>query len=70
MRKYTTLMQAYGVGAGIDFNFGGEIASTLDAHRIIQHFQASKGEGVAERIVGCEFRCESASFSVCSYGEI
>lgn len=29
MKKYTTLMSAYGVGVGIDFKFGGMIASTL-----------------------------------------
>lgn len=55
MRKYETLMRAYGVGEGIDFKFGGTIAGTLEAHRVIQYWQDKKGEGVADGIVNC--RC-------------
>ena len=51
MKKYTTLMSAYGVGAGIDFKFHGTVANTLDAHRMIQHYQEEKGPEVADRIV-------------------
>lgn len=53
MKKYTTLMSAYGVGVGVDFNFHGTIANTFDAHRLIQHFQDSKGADTADRIVNC-----------------
>ncbi|KAK0659668.1 hypothetical protein DIS24_g3874 [Lasiodiplodia hormozganensis] len=51
MKMYTTLMSAYGVDAGINFKFGGTVANTLNAHRIIQHFQEKKGPEVADKIV-------------------
>ena len=54
MKKYTTYMSALGIGSGVDFKFGGIIASTLNAHRVIQHFQEEKGEEVADKIVSCE----------------
>jgi len=51
MKMYTTLMSAYGVSAGIDYKFGGKVANTLDAHRVIQHFQEEKGPECADKIV-------------------
>lgn len=48
---YVTLMTAYGKDAGIGFKFGGKVANTLPAHRIVQHFQESKGEETANKIV-------------------
>jgi len=39
MEKYTKVMSEYGKTEGIDFKFHGKIANTLDAHRVIQHFQ-------------------------------
>ena len=51
MKKYTTLMSAYGVGVGIDFKFGGIIANTIDAHRLIQYYQEEAGPEVADQIV-------------------
>ncbi|OJD34214.1 thioredoxin-like protein [Diplodia corticola] len=51
MRMYTTIMSAYGRDAGIDFKFGGTVANTLDAHRVIQHFQEKSGPEVADKIV-------------------
>ncbi len=51
MKKYTTLMSAYGIGAGIDFKFHGTVANTLSAHRLIQHFQEEMGPETANRIV-------------------
>ncbi len=51
MQKYTTLMSAYGIGAGIDFKFHGTVANTLSAHRLIQHFQEEMGPETADRIV-------------------
>ena len=50
---YTTLMSAYGVGVGINFKFGGLVANTLDAHRVIQHYQEELGPEVADKIVSC-----------------
>ena len=52
---YTTIMSAHGTGVGIDFNFHGTIANTLDAHRLIQHYQEEKGPETADRIVNCKF---------------
>lgn len=54
MKKYTTVMQALGVGCGIDFKFGGTIASTLDAHRVVQWAQEKYGAETAEKVVMCE----------------
>ncbi|KAF2725771.1 thioredoxin-like protein [Polychaeton citri CBS 116435] len=51
MRMYTTLMSAYGVGEGINYKFGGTVANTLQAHRVIQHFQGAKGAKAADAIV-------------------
>ena len=54
MKMYTTLMSAYGVGVGINFKFGGIVANTFDAHRVIQHYQEELGPEVADKIVNCE----------------
>lgn len=51
---YTTLMSAYGASAGIDYRFDGTVANTLNAHRLIQHYQEEKGPEVADRIVNCK----------------
>lgn len=51
MQMYTTLMTAYGVSAGIDFKFGGTVANTLDAHRLIQHYQEEKGPDTADMLI-------------------
>ncbi|KAI9813464.1 MAG: hypothetical protein M1827_004140 [Pycnora praestabilis] len=51
MKMYTTLMTSYGQTAGIEFQFGGTVANTLDAHRIIQHFQEERGQECAGKIV-------------------
>ena len=51
MKMYTTLMSAYGVSAGIDYKFGGTVANTMDAHRVIQHFQEEKGLDTADRLI-------------------
>ncbi|KAI9861030.1 MAG: hypothetical protein M1830_006207 [Pleopsidium flavum] len=44
-------MTAYGKSAGIEYKFGGLVANTLDAHRVIQRFQEERGEECADRIV-------------------
>ena len=53
MKKYTLLMSAYGVGSGIDFKFHGQVANTMDAHRMIQHYQEEMGPETADKIVNC-----------------
>lgn len=56
MKMYTTLMSAYGVGEGIEYKFGGTIANTMQAHRVIQHFQEEKGSETADKIVTSLYR--------------
>ena len=56
MKKYTTLMSAYGVGVGIDFKFHGMVANTLSAHRLIQHFQEEMGSETADKIVNSLYK--------------
>lgn len=51
MKMYITLMTAYGVSAGINYKFGGTVANTLNAHRVIQHFQEAKGPETADKLV-------------------
>jgi predicted DsbA family dithiol-disulfide isomerase len=56
MKTYMTLMTAYGVSAGINYKFGGTVANTMDAHRVIQHFQEEKGAEVANKLVNSLYR--------------
>ena len=56
MKMYTTLMTAYGVSAGIDYKFGGTVANTFQAHRVIQYFQETKGPEVADKLVSSLYR--------------
>jgi predicted DsbA family dithiol-disulfide isomerase len=56
MKMYTTLMAAYGVSAGINYKFGGTVANTLQAHRVIQHYQEKHGAEVANKIVDSLYR--------------
>ena len=56
MKMYTTLMTAYGVSAGINYKFGGTVANTLNAHRVIQHFQEEKGAETVNKIVDSLYR--------------
>ncbi|KAL8771374.1 MAG: hypothetical protein Q9194_004915 [Teloschistes cf. exilis] len=51
MEKFVTLMSTYGKGAGIDFDFHGAVANTLNAHRFISHYQEELGPKVADEIV-------------------
>lgn len=59
MKMYITLMSAYGTSAGIDFKFGGQVANTLDAHRLVQYFQEEKGSKTADRLIACTSVCVS-----------
>ncbi len=54
MKMYTTLMTAYGVTAGINYKFGGTVANTMHAHRVVQHYQEEKGSETANKIINCE----------------
>ena len=56
MKMYTTLMSAYGVKEGIDFRFGGLVANTLDAHRLIQHYQEKAGPECTDKIVNALYQ--------------
>jgi predicted DsbA family dithiol-disulfide isomerase len=56
MKMYTTLMSAYGASAGIDYKFGGTVANTLQAHRVIQYFQEEKGPEVANKLVDALYK--------------
>ena len=51
MKKYTTLMSAYGISVGVNFNFEGTVANTLNAHRLIQHYQEEMGLETADKLV-------------------
>ncbi|KAL8844980.1 MAG: hypothetical protein Q9176_000652 [Flavoplaca citrina] len=51
MDKYVTLMTTYGNAAGIEFDFHGQVANTLDAHRLIQHLQEDRGPNTADKLV-------------------
>ena len=54
MQKYVTLMSTYGKDAGIDFNFHGTIANTIDAHRLIQHCQETMSPEAVNKVVDCK----------------
>ena len=54
MKKYTTLMSAYGADLGINFKFHGKVANTLQAHRLVQQFQQEFGPEVADKFINCE----------------
>jgi len=51
MKMYTTAMSAYGTPLGINFRFDGLVANTLQAHRVVQHYQEEKGADIADKIV-------------------
>ena len=54
MKKCTVPMSAYGASYDIDFKFGGAVANTIDAHRVVQWVQETKGEEAAIKIVEYE----------------
>ena len=56
MKMYITLMTAYGISAGIHYKFGGTVANTLQAHRVIQYFQENKGPETADRLINALYR--------------
>ncbi|KAK3673513.1 hypothetical protein LTR78_006747 [Recurvomyces mirabilis] len=56
MNKYMGLMSVYGLAEGIEYKFGGTVANTLQAHRILQHFQDLKGPETADKIVSSLYK--------------
>lgn len=56
MKMYTKLMSAYGKAEDINYKFGGTVANTLQAHRLIQHFQETKGPEIGDKIVDSLYR--------------
>lgn len=48
---YEHLMGGYGKAEDINFKFGGIVANTLPAHRMIQHYQETKGPETADKII-------------------
>lgn len=56
MDMYIRLMSAYGEGEGIKYKFGGTVANTMHAHRLIQHFQEARGSEVADKIINSLYR--------------
>lgn len=56
MNMYTKLMSSYGAAEGINFKFGGIVANTTHAHRLIQHYQEKKGPETADKIVNSLYR--------------
>lgn len=50
------LMTAYGRNCGIEFKYGGLVANTIDAHRVIRHFQEKGGPECADAIINCEIK--------------
>ena len=56
MGMYTQLMSSYGESIGINFKFGGTIANTLQAHRVVQYFQEKNGSETANKIINALYR--------------
>lgn len=55
MKKFESLMSAYGVPVGINFNFHGTFANSMNAHRMIQYYQEEMGSETANKIVDSLF---------------
>lgn len=53
MQMYTTVMRAEGEKEGIGFKFGGTIANTFEAHRMIYWVQENRGAEVVNKLVDC-----------------
>jgi len=50
------VMDEMGKPLGVNFTFGGMIANTLDAHRVLQYVQETKGPAAANRLVDALYR--------------
>lgn len=56
MQMYVALMTAYGQAEGIQYKFRGIVANTLHAHRLVQHYQQSKGASTAGALIDSLYR--------------
>lgn len=58
MAMYTTLMSAYGAAEvpPIPFKFHGTVANTFHAHRVVQHFQETKGVETSDALINSLYR--------------
>lgn len=56
MDMYVEYMSALGEASGIKFKFGGDIADTLQAHRVIQYFQEEIGAETANKLIDALYR--------------
>ena len=48
-------MSAYGTSAGIRFQYGGVVANTMPAHRLVQFYQEEKGPETSNKLIDCQF---------------
>ena len=70
MKKLTTLMTAYGASAGINVKFGGKIANTIDAHRLIQLIRKRWGQRLQIRLlIVCDLSLEMQTPGVIERGK-
>lgn len=56
MDMYVEYMSTLGEASGIKFSFGGDIADTLQAHRVIQYFQEDAGAETANKLVDALYK--------------
>lgn len=56
MDMYVEYMSTLGEASGIKFSFGGDIADTLQAHRVIQYFQENTGAETANRLIDALYK--------------
>lgn len=56
MDMYTKLMSSYGEPIGINFKFGGTIANTLQAHRVMQYYQEHSDAETASKLINALYR--------------
>ncbi|KAL1865735.1 hypothetical protein Daus18300_007111 [Diaporthe australafricana] len=56
MDMYVEYMTTLGEASGIKFKFGGDIADTLQAHRVIQYFQEEMGTDTSNKLVDALYR--------------
>ncbi|KAF2269940.1 thioredoxin-like protein [Lojkania enalia] len=56
MRMFVEYMETLGRAEGVEIDFGGHVAGTMDAHRVVGWVQGEKGEEAAERVVGSLYK--------------
>ena len=53
MKMHELVWAEKGAHEGIEYNWQGKVANTLQAHRLLQHYQEKKGPGAADKILSC-----------------